>query len=106
MALSNHSTTGGYCGKRLGSFHFCLEFKFGHNLTELEITEWALLTLHLTSIRLRSSLDSWLWPLNPSLNFTVKPLMTDLVGALDFVLSDLYCVIRKDRFPKKIKIFP
>lgn len=31
--------------------------------------------------------------------------MIDLVGVVDPTLSDLYFMIRKDRYPKKVNIF-
>lgn len=43
--------------------------------------------------------------LGSSLIFTFKSLMADLVGPMDLILSDLYSIITKDSYHKRINFF-
>lgn len=64
-----------------------------------------LFSSHLLSSRFCLSSKTWAWRNDPSMNFTVKSLLADLVGTIDPLLKDLYIVIWKDHYPKKTKIF-
>lgn len=74
------------------------------NLNDLESIEWAALSLFLPSVHLRLLLDSWIQTIDPSSTFTVKSLMDDLVGSLDFQVKEVYSAFWMDHIPKTIKI--
>lgn len=75
------------------------------NLNDMKTIEWANLAHLLSHFRLQSSADYWMWPLDSSKIFTVKSLVDDLSGSTDYILHNIYPIIWKDAYPKKIKIF-
>lgn len=86
-------------GSNSWDLHLCC------NLNDLEIFEWATLSHLLSLVRIRPTSNTWIWPINPSLTFTVKFLMANLVGSVESPRKDLYSIVWKDHYPKKIKIF-
>lgn len=86
-------------GSNSWDLHLCC------NLNDLEIFGWATLSHLLSLVRIRPTSNTWIWPINPSLTFTVKFLMANLVGSVESPRKDLYSIVWKDHYPKKIKIF-
>lgn len=86
-------------GSTSQDLHLC------RNLNDLEISELATLSHHLSSVRIHSTSDTWTWPIDPSLTLTVKSLMANMVGSVDSPREDLYSIVWKDQYPKKVKIF-
>ena len=66
-----------------------------HNLNDLEISEWATLSHNLSFVRICTTSDTWTCTIDPSLNFTIKSLMADLVGRglVDSTSKDLYHIV-------------
>lgn len=62
------------------------------NLNNLETNEWGGLSHLLAPICLQNSPDSWTYPLNSSLHYSVKSLMEHLVGIANHLIKDIYSV--------------
>lgn len=54
---------------------------------------------------MKSRKDSWCWPMDRSKTFSVRSLFSDLMDISNSSSKNLYSVIWKDAYPKKIKLF-
>lgn len=79
------------------------DLRLRRNLNDMEIFEWASLSCHLSSVRLRASTDAWIWPLDPSAWFTVKSLMVHLISSVDPLRKVVYSIIWKGFIQRRLR---
>lgn len=88
-----------HCATEVWNLHFRC------NLTDSEIQKWPSLTTILASVCFHMVPDSWRWTIDPSSSFSIKSLIDDLTGSIDFSARDLYSAIWFDHYSRRIKIF-